>query len=96
MARQKRNGRSDISRVPDDIRQRKPTGEDSAIPLGRGIKDVQLLLLSTSRQLAGIGEFGELYVRSPHLADRLRGDDEHTNPRDFLINPFTKTQGSDV
>jgi non-ribosomal peptide synthetase component F len=39
-----------------------------AVPLGRGIKDVQLLVLNSSGQLASIGELGEVSVRSPHLA----------------------------
>ena len=59
-----------------------------AIPLGRGIKDVQLLLLNKSGHLAGIGELGELYVRSPHLAAGYIGDDALTQ-ENFLINPFT-------
>src|SRR4030095_12299964 len=53
--------------IPADL----PTDEPEtkrAIPLGRGIKDVQLLLLHNNGQLDGIGELGELYVRSPHLA----------------------------
>jgi amino acid adenylation domain-containing protein len=58
------------------------------VPLGRGIKDVQLLLLNKSGQLAGIGELGELFVRSPHLAAGYIGDDERTQ-RMFVNNPFT-------
>ncbi len=46
------------------------------MPLGRGIKDVQLLVLNKRRQLCGIGELGELYVRSPHLASGYVDDDE--------------------
>ncbi|GLV55536.1 hypothetical protein KDH_23800 [Dictyobacter sp. S3.2.2.5] len=38
------------------------------IPLGKGIPDVQLLILNKSRQLAGIGESGEIVFHSPHLA----------------------------
>ncbi len=58
------------------------------IPLGRGIKDVQLLLLKNSRQLAGVGELGELYVRSPHLAAGYMGDENLTSQK-FVVNPFT-------
>jgi acyl carrier protein len=64
--------------------------EKKILPLGRGIKDVQLLVLSTSQQLAGIGEVGEIYFRSPHLAKGYMGDDALTQER-FVINPFTKT-----
>ena len=59
------------------------------VPLGRGIKDVQLLLLNKNGQLAGIGELGELYVRSPHLAAGYVGDEKLTQEM-FVINPFTK------
>ena len=71
------------------------TGDDEvrrAISLGRGIKDVQLLLLNKSGHLAGIGELGELYVRSPHLAAGYVGDDALTQ-ENFLINPFTNETG---
>lgn len=56
--------------------------------MGRGIKDVQLLLLTRNRQLAGVGELSELYVRSPHLAEGYIGDE--TRSREvFISNPFT-------
>ncbi len=58
------------------------------IPLGRGVKDVQLLLLNANGQLTGIGELGELYVRSPHLAAGYLGDDALTE-KNFPINLFT-------
>ncbi len=58
------------------------------LPTGRGAPDVQLLLLTASGQLAGIGELGELYVRSPHLAAGYVGDTELT-AANFLVNPFT-------
>jgi amino acid adenylation domain-containing protein len=58
------------------------------IPLGRGIKDVQLLLLNRAEQLAGVGELGELYVRSPHLAEGYIGDGKLTKEK-FITNPFT-------
>ncbi len=58
------------------------------VPLGRGIKDVQLLVLNRGRQLAGIDELGELYVRSPHLAEGYIGDKKLTEEM-FVTNPFT-------
>jgi amino acid adenylation domain-containing protein len=58
------------------------------VPLGRGIKDVQLLLLNRARQPAGVGELAEIYVRSPHLAEGYVGDKKLTTEK-FLINPFT-------
>ena len=65
------------------------TNANRAVPLGRGIKDVQLLLLNKNRQLAGVGELAELYVRSPHLATGYIGDEKLTSER-FVINPFTR------
>ena len=57
------------------------------VPLGRGTPDVQLLVLNGRGQLAGVGEPGEIHVRSPHLARGYRGDPELTARR-FLSNPF--------
>jgi len=57
------------------------------IPLGRGIADVQLLLLNASGKLCGIGEVGEIHVRTPHLARGYIHDDAMTRER-FLVNPF--------
>jgi acyl carrier protein len=59
-----------------------------ALPLGRGIKDVQLLVLNSAQQLAGIGEKGEIYLRSPHLARGYVGDETLSRER-FIVNPFT-------
>ncbi|MEP7010529.1 MAG: non-ribosomal peptide synthase/polyketide synthase [Acidobacteriota bacterium] len=58
------------------------------LPLGRGIRDVQLLVLNANDQLAGISEVGEICVRSPHLARGYLGDSELTS-RKFVPNPFT-------
>jgi amino acid adenylation domain-containing protein len=56
--------------------------------LGKGVKDVQLLILNQAGKLAGIGEQGEICVRSPHLARGYLGDDALTKER-FITNPFT-------
>jgi amino acid adenylation domain-containing protein len=66
--------------------------EREILPLGRGIKDVQLLVLNSSQELSGIGEMGEIYFRSPHLARGYLGDAALTQER-FLLNPFTKVRG---
>ncbi len=58
------------------------------IPLGRGIEGVQLLILTRMQQLAGIGEIGEIYVRTPYLAQGYLGNDQLTQER-FIINPLT-------
>jgi acyl-CoA synthetase (AMP-forming)/AMP-acid ligase II/acyl carrier protein len=59
-----------------------------AVPLGRGIPGVQLLILGPSGQLAGIGEQGEIHIRSPYLAQGYLGDDGLTVER-FKANRFT-------
>eukprot|EP01147_Barroeca_monosierra_P005098 gene5098-139_t len=58
------------------------------IPAGKGMKDVQLLVLTKSMDFAAIGELGELYVRSPHLSAGYLGLPEATEAK-FLVNSFT-------
>ncbi len=62
--------------------------ERQILPLGRGKRDVQLLVLSRGAGLAGIGEVGEIAIRSPHLAHGYLDDPEQTERR-FVANPFT-------
>jgi len=62
------------------------------IPLGRGMKDVQLLVLNGAQQQAGISETGEIYIRSPHLARGYIDDDALSSAR-FIPNPFTNVAG---
>ena len=62
--------------------------EKEILPLGRGISGVELLIINSSQQLAGIGEIGEIYFRSPYIAKGYLRDDELTQER-FIINPFT-------
>jgi amino acid adenylation domain-containing protein len=66
--------------------------QKEVLPLGRGIKDVQLLVLNDAQQLAGCSEVGEVYVRSPHLAKGYLGDEALTQER-FIQNPFTESAG---
>lgn len=56
--------------------------------LGRGVQGVQLLVLNGRHQVAGVGELGEIWVRSPHLARGYLGDPVLTAER-FITNPFT-------
>ncbi len=59
------------------------------IPLGRGIENVQLLILNNQQNLAGIGELGEIYVRTPYLSKGYIGSNELNEER-FIINPITE------
>jgi len=62
------------------------------VPLGRGIPGVQLLVRNAGGALAGIGELGEVWLRSPHVALGYRGDAELTAAR-FVANPWTGDAG---
>jgi amino acid adenylation domain-containing protein len=77
--------------VPDQANEPK-SGAKERLPVGRGMKDVQLLVLRDDLQLTGIGEVGEIYVRSPHLAKGYLEDEPLTRER-FLLNPFTRVEG---
>jgi amino acid adenylation domain-containing protein len=69
-----------------------PNSEREVLSIGRGIDGVQFLILNASKQLAGVGEVGEIHCRSPHLAKGYLGDDALTRER-FISNPFTNTDG---
>lgn len=62
------------------------------IPLGQGLHDVQLLIMSPTQQPCGIGECGEILVRSPHLAQGYLGEEALTRER-FILNPVTMQPG---
>jgi len=70
--------------IPNDnsMSQRK-----DIIPAGRGMKDVQLLILTPDMRQCGIGEMGEIYSRSPHMAAGYLGLDDASKLK-FLQNPF--------
>lgn len=57
------------------------------MPAGKGMKNVQLLVINKSGLLAGVGEVGEIYVRSGGLAEGYLGLPEVTAEK-FLYNPF--------
>ncbi|HXU46381.1 MAG TPA: amino acid adenylation domain-containing protein [Thermoanaerobaculia bacterium] len=63
------------------------TAGRESLPLGRGIEDVQLLVVGRGGALAGIGEVGEIRVRSPHLAAGYLGDPEGTAAK-FVAHPL--------
>ncbi|HEU0054645.1 MAG TPA: amino acid adenylation domain-containing protein, partial [Longimicrobium sp.] len=63
-------------------------GLGDRIPVGRGIDGVDLLVLTPSGGVAGIGELGEIAVRTPYLSRGYLNDAELTAAR-FVANPAT-------
>jgi amino acid adenylation domain-containing protein len=60
---------------------------DSAVlPLGRGVGGAQLLVRTRRDRVAGVGELGEICVRTPYLALGYAGDDALTALR-FTSDP---------
>ena len=64
--------------IPDEERG---LSRRDALPLGRGIPGVQLLVRRPDGGLAGLGEVGEIHFRSPHLARGYLGEPELTAQR---------------
>ncbi|HEX5724701.1 MAG TPA: condensation domain-containing protein, partial [Longimicrobiaceae bacterium] len=58
-------------RLPADLAAVGP-----AVPVGRGIEGVDLLVVTPSGTLAGIGELGEIAVRTPYLSRGYLNDAE--------------------
>ncbi len=75
--------------VPAETEEDRPK---AVYPVGRGMPDVQLLLLNDGGQMAGVGELAEIHIRSPHLARGYLGDEALTQAR-FLDNFFTTVAG---
>ena len=67
----------------------------SILPVGRGIDGVQLLVLNPANQLAGVGERGRIFVRTPYLTLGYEGDEALTRER-YLTNPSTRTPGDRI
>ncbi|HEU0076635.1 MAG TPA: amino acid adenylation domain-containing protein, partial [Longimicrobiaceae bacterium] len=70
-------------RLPADLAAVGP-----AVPVGRGIDGVELLVITPSGTLAVIGERGEIAVRTPYLSRGSLNDAELTAAR-FVPNPLT-------
>jgi len=51
------------------------------LPLGSGLRGVQLLVVNSAGAQAGVGELGEILMRSPHLAAGYLNDPELTAAR---------------
>jgi len=68
-------------------------GMKDVIPAGRGMYDVQLLVVNTTDQtkMCGFGEIGEIYVRAGGLAEGYLGDPT-LSERKFVQNWFVDPQ----
>jgi len=73
--------------VPDDL-----SAERETLPVGRGIDGVDLLIINPAGQVAGLGELGEIAVRTPYLSRGYLNDAELTAAR-FVANPWTVDAG---
>jgi amino acid adenylation domain-containing protein len=58
------------------------------IPVGTGLPDVQVLIRNAAGERVGVGEVGEIWMRSPHVALGYLGDPELSASR-FIPNPWT-------
>ena len=76
-------------------RDEEPDQVRTVLPLGTGIDDVQLLVVDGENRPAGVGEVGEICVRSPHLARGYLGDESLTRRR-FEVSPFTGLDGDRI
>ena len=65
------------------------------IPLGKGIEGVQLLILNAAGGLAGVGELGEIHVRTPYLSMGYLHDDVSTGEK-FIPNPYAPDNNDTV
>ncbi|MCB9079503.1 MAG: amino acid adenylation domain-containing protein [Anaerolineaceae bacterium] len=74
--------------IPPPEENSSPDRGKAVYPLGKGMPAAQLLVLNAHQGLAGIGEVGEIYLRSPHLAGGYVGDEALTQAR-FIPNPFS-------
>ncbi|KAJ3001000.1 large subunit of alpha-aminoadipate reductase [Globomyces sp. JEL0801] len=66
------------------------TEQKDIMPAGKGMKNVQLLVVNEHGLLAGVGELGEIYVRSGGLAEGYLSLPEVTAEK-FLPNPFVES-----
>ena len=62
---------------------------DDPIPLGKGISDVELLVLAEDLSVMPVGQVGQIGIRTRFLSSGYLGDTENTQAR-FLLAPGAK------
>lgn len=62
---------------------------DTIVPVGHGIQDVQLLVVDATGSRLGVGELGEIAVRTPFLSQGYLGMPAETAAK-FVVNPATR------
>jgi amino acid adenylation domain-containing protein len=71
--------------TPQVMSWHSPRVDGARVGIGRGTKGVDVLVLTGGGQLAGIGEPGEVVIRTPHLAASYLQADA---PSRFSVNPL--------
>jgi amino acid adenylation domain-containing protein len=77
--------------VEGDAARRRDEGR---VPVGRGRDGVDLLVVNARGGLCGVGELGEIQVRSRYLAAGYLGDEALTRER-FVANPWCRDAAHD-
>ena len=62
-------------------------GKTGNIYIGSGTQTSQLLIFKNN-QLAGVGEIGEIWIRTPYLSKGYYND-EYNTAKNYISNPFT-------
>jgi amino acid adenylation domain-containing protein len=70
---------------PKDAKHRAPR-----VPVGRGIDGAQLAILNFTGDPAGVGELGEVCIRTPYLSEGYLNDPKLTAEK-FMVNRFGKS-----
>ncbi|NVO12320.1 MAG: amino acid adenylation domain-containing protein [Bacteroidales bacterium] len=61
----------------------------NTLTVGKGVDSVQALILNSRQKLCGIGELGEICIRTPYLSKGYIGAEEE-NLRRFITNPYVE------
>ena len=64
------------------------SSKERVVPVGKGVADTQLIVLNASMQQCGVGELGEIGIRSKHLTLGYHNNDSLTAEK-YIVNPLT-------